>query len=192
MTSPSQQKKQQRQQAHHIRDGLCDADDGAAAKAAADNFLSYFNNTDGEIVSLYWPIGSEIDTRPLLHALHEQGVTCVLPVIEGAEQPLFFRRWQPGLVLVPGPFKVPVPPDTEDVLIPTHIVAPLLAFDRLGFRLGYGGGFYDRTLEKLRKGGNCTAVGYAFSGQEVQKIVIDAYDQKLDWIVTETDVRKFG
>ncbi|MCR9212147.1 MAG: 5-formyltetrahydrofolate cyclo-ligase [Proteobacteria bacterium] len=189
MTSSPIQKQRQRQDAHSVRNSLQDAD---AGKAAARNFQAKFKKLSTETVSLYWPIGSELDTRPLLHSLYDSGVTCVLPVIEAKDNPLFFRRWQPELTLVPGPFKVPVPPETEDILVPTVIVAPLLAFDRHGFRLGYGGGYYDRTLEKLRQTSNCTAVGYAYAGQEVTKIVTDEFDQKLDWVVTEIDVRKFG
>ncbi|USG62691.1 5-formyltetrahydrofolate cyclo-ligase [Sneathiella marina] len=188
MTSQASQKQVQRGHAQKIRDGLSVAD---AASLAADNFLHAFPPSKNETLSLYWPIGSELDTRPLLIKLHEAGVTCALPVIEKKNHPLFFRCWDPEMILQPGPFKVPVPPETAETVMPDVVITPLLAFDAAGYRLGYGGGFYDRTLEKLRRNSRCKAIGFGYVGQEVETVATDQYDQQLDAMVTERDVRIF-
>jgi 5-formyltetrahydrofolate cyclo-ligase len=188
LTSISEQKKRQRIEAHKTRNAIRVA---RAGNAAARNFFSNIEISTEDIVALYWPIGSELDTEPALSRLHETGIACVLPVIKGDSLPLMFRRWQPSIALQPGPFRVPVPPETEDILIPTLIVVPLLAFDEAGYRLGYGGGFYDRTLAAIRPDTGCRAIGYGYAGQQVAKVVTDDYDQRLDMMVTETDVREF-
>ncbi|MCF8468193.1 MAG: 5-formyltetrahydrofolate cyclo-ligase [Sneathiella sp.] len=187
--SLSQQKQAQRKAAFATRANI---DASGKGEAAASNFLKNFDALGGEILSLYWPLGDELDTKPLLHRLHELGVACALPVVEKKDQPLMFRKWELDTVLEPGNFNVLIPTKTAPELTPTIVLAPLLAFDARGYRLGYGGGFYDRTLEKLRKEGRCMAAGYAYAGQEVAKVVTDSYDQRLDWIVTEEYVRKIA
>jgi len=188
LTSKAAQKQAQRGHAQKIRDELSVTDAGSLA---ALNFFCAFHLSKHEIVSLYWPIGSELDTLPLLKKLHEAGVICALPVIKKKDHPLSFRRWRPETILQPGPFKVPIPPETDEMVLPSVVVTPLLAFDAAGYRLGYGGGFYDRTLEKLRRNSGCKAIGYGYVGQEVETIVTDQYDQQLDAMVTEIDVRTF-
>ena len=188
MTSKASQKQAQRGHAQKIRDNLLVTDAGSLA---ALNFFSAIPLSKNEIVSLYWPIGSELDTRPLLKKLHDAGVICALPVIKKKDHPLSFRRWRPDMILQPGPFKVPVPPETAEMVTPSVVVTPLLAFDAAGYRLGYGGGFYDRTLEKLRRNSSCKAIGYGYVGQAVGAVVTDQYDQQLDAMVTEIDVRTF-
>jgi 5-formyltetrahydrofolate cyclo-ligase len=114
-------------------------------------------------------------------------------VVVGKGQPLIFRAWHPGLALVAGGFKTEVPPHSSPELAPEILIVPLLAFDSEGYRLGYGGGFYDRTLEKLRKTGRRPlAVGVAFSAQHVARVPRDHYDQPLDWIVTEKNAQAFA
>lgn len=188
MTSQASQKQVQRGHAQTVRDGLTTDD---AGNLAAANFFTAFPLSNDKIVSLYWPIGSELDTRPLLTKLHDAGVICALPVIEKKDHPLSFRLWRPEMVLQPGPFKVPIPLETAEAVTPNVVITPLLAFDAAGYRLGYGGGFYDRTLEKLRRNHSCEAIGYGYAGQEVVTVVTDRYDQQLDAMVTEKDVRIF-
>lgn len=185
--SLSQQKQTQRDAAFAARATM--AAEGAG-DAAASRFLKEFIALDGETISLYWPLGTELDTISLLHALHERGVACALPVVEQKDQPLFFRKWEPDTVLEPGAFKVLVPAKTAPYVTPTMVITPLLAFDARGYRLGYGGGFYDRTLAKLKREGNCTAVGFAYAAQEVAQVVTDRHDHRLDWVVTDQYVRK--
>ena len=114
-----------------------------------------------------------------------------MPVIIGKGQALRFREWSPGVKMVEGSFKALIPEEGAWV-VPEVLIVPLLAFDARGFRLGYGGGFYDRTLEGLRAKGPVLAVGFAFSAQEVAVVPIDATDQRLDAVVTEKGVTIFA
>lgn len=137
-------------------------------------------------VAAYWPMGSEADPRPALAALHARGRMLCLPVVARRAAPLLFRRWTPDTPLVPGGFGVLVPAD-DDRVVPRALVVPLLAFDRTGCRLGYGGGYYDRTLAALRAAGPVLAVGLAFAAQEVPEVPCTVDDQRLDIIVTDRE-----
>ena len=156
-----------------------------AARHAAGNFLSAVGVDGNAIVSLYHPIKDELDTEPLAAALAEKGVRLALPVVAQKHAPLVFRAWRPGDRLVKGGYGIMTPEETAPVLRPDIVVAPLLAFTRNGGRLGYGGGYYDRTLAALRGDGAVLAVGYAYSAQEVDALPLTPLDQRLDWIVTE-------
>jgi len=136
----------------------------------------------------YMPMRTEIDPLPAMAA--HQGPVAV-PVIQGAGLPLRFREWTLGCALVEGPFRAMVPAEGAWVE-PELLIVPLVAFDARGFRLGYGGGFYDRTLQGLRARHPVLAVGFAFAAQEVDTVPVEATDQRLDAIVTETGVREFG
>lgn len=164
-----------------------------AGLALAQHFRGAIHLEAGAIVSGFWPMGDEIDVKPLLSQLHAAGHPVGLPVVVGKGQPLVFRTWHPGLALVAGGFKTEVPPPSSPELVPQVLIVPLLAFDAEGYRLGYGGGFYDRTLERLRNSGaRPLAVGVAFSAQRVARVPRDGFDQPLDWIVTEKSVQQFG
>ena len=113
-----------------------------------------------------------------------------VPVIMGKGLALRFREWSPGAAMVDGPFGALVPQDGAWV-VPEVLIVPLVAFDARGYRLGYGGGFYDRTLEGLRAQGLVWAVGFAFSGQEPPEVPIEVTDQRLDVLVTENGVVRF-
>lgn len=132
----------------------------------------------------YMPIRTEMDPRPAM-AAHTGPVA--VPVVTGTGAPLIFHRWRPDMPMVPGAFGAPVPQIAEE-LVPRVLIVPLLAFDRRGFRLGYGGGFYDRTLETLRRAGPVTAMGFAFAAQEVPMVPTEPTDQPLDLIVTEQGI----
>lgn len=135
----------------------------------------------GKILAGYWPMRGEPDPRPAM-AAHD-GPVC-LPVVPGKAVPLLFRGWN-GEPLVPGPFGTSHPPDSRPVLRPDLLIVPLVGFDRKGNRIGYGGGYYDRTLQLLRSAGSVTAIGLAFAVQELPDIPADPYDQPLDLIVTD-------
>lgn len=107
-----------------------------------------------------------------------------MPVIIAPKAPLKFRAWAPDCEMIKGTYGAMVP-KAGPWMTPDVVIVPLLAFDRLGYRLGYGGGFYDRTLEELRKNTKITAIGFAFSAQELSQVPIEETDQKLDLIVTE-------
>ena len=142
----------------------------------------------GKVLAGYMPMRTEID--PLSAMAAHQGPVGV-PVIIGKGLALQFRAWTSGAAMIEGAFKALIP-ETGDWVTPQVLIVPLLAFDARGYRLGYGGGFFDRTLQALRATGPTLAVGYAFSAQEVDHVPIDATDQRLDMIVTERGVRTFN
>jgi 5-formyltetrahydrofolate cyclo-ligase len=147
---------------------------------AADRLAQVLAPHAGKVLSGYWPMRTEIDPLPAL-ALHRGPVG--LPVTPPRGRPLTFRLWTPGAPLVPGAFGTRVPEGPE--IVPQVLVVPLLAFDRRGYRLGYGGGYYDRTLAALRAAGPCIAIGFAFAAQEVPEVPTGPTDERLDLIVTE-------
>lgn len=154
-----------------------------AAVDAMAVFLEAVSIGAEDIVSAYRPIFSELDPTPLMAALHRRGVRLCVPVITGAAQALAFRVWTPDTPMEIGAFGAEIPVATPEV-IPTILIAPMLAFDRSLWRLGYGGGFYDRTLEGLRAAGKARAYGYAYAEQEVSAVPIEPTDQRLDGITT--------
>ena len=156
---------------------------GQAAEILAD-FLA---GQAGKVLAGYMPMRTEIDPLPAMAA--HQGPVGV-PVILGPGQPLKFREWTPGCAMQEGAFKAFIPVDGAWVE-PAVVIVPLVAFDARGYRLGYGGGFYDRTLEGLRARHATIAVGFAFAAQEMAAVPIEKTDQRLDFIVTETGVRAF-
>lgn len=137
----------------------------------------------GAIVSGYHPMGSELDCLPLMSALAETATTC-LPVVAGTQKPLNFRVWRPGEPLEPAGFGTQVPAAEASGITPSVLLVPLLAFDARGYRLGYGGGFYDRTLAQLGTA-KVLAVGLAFGGQQVEEVPTGRFDLPLDAVVTE-------
>jgi 5-formyltetrahydrofolate cyclo-ligase len=161
----------------------------AAGAHVRDRFLSELlpslNHRDGVIVAGYIPVRDELDPRPLLFAMEERGYPLAAPSVVGRGAPLVFRRWDVYASLAPGHFGIPEPPPHAPVVEPDLLLVPLLAFDRRGHRLGYGRGYYDRTLAGLRARRPIIAVGLAFAAQEVLSLPISDDDQRLDWIVTE-------
>jgi 5-formyltetrahydrofolate cyclo-ligase len=139
------------------------------------------------IVSAYLATGSELDPMPAMQALHGLGYRLCVPVTGRPGTPLRFREWRPGVALIEGALRIPEPAEGA-LLVPELLVVPLLAFDRRGYRLGYGGGFYDRTLAGLRAEAAATAVGYGFAAQEVDAVLTGPHDEPLDAIVTEAEV----
>lgn len=163
-----------------------------AAEAARDRFLAAGLHDGARIASGYRRIRSELDPTPLMLALALAGCRLCVPVIEGRGLPLSFREWTPASRMRPGPFGAQIPGE-GDWLQPELLIVPLLAFDAAGRRLGYGGGFYDRTLARLRAGGApVRAVGFGYAAQQVDEVPADATDQLLDAIVTEAGVLRPG
>lgn len=158
-----------------------------AAGLLAVRFLDAVPLAGVGAVSGFLPIGSEIDVRPLLGRLREKGIDTCLPAVVAHGMPLIFRRWRDGDALVDEEFGTRAPAPDATVIEPDLLLVPMLAFDRDGFRLGYGGGFYDRTLAQLRAEKRVRAVGVAFAGQEVAYVPREDLDESLDWIVTERE-----
>lgn len=138
------------------------------------------------MVAGYHALGSELSPWPVLRRLQAAGARIALPVAPEPHAALVFRAFAPGQAMAPDAAGVPSPAEDAERLIPDLVIAPLIAFDRQGFRLGQGGGYYDRTLQALRAAGHVFVVGLAYSGQEVDRIPRDAHDQPLDAILTET------
>ncbi len=158
-----------------------------AGASLAERFLEAVSPPSAGIVSAYVPLLHEIDVWPLLTRLHARGHGCALPVAERRGVPLVFRQWAPDTPLSPGLFGVPEPDGGSPVLRPDLVGVPLVAFDRAGGRLGYGAGFYDRTLAALRRTAPVVAVGIAFAGQEWPQVPTEPHDEPLDWIITERE-----
>ncbi|WP_299412302.1 5-formyltetrahydrofolate cyclo-ligase [uncultured Sulfitobacter sp.] len=179
-------KAQARKEAFARRKPLFDAANAAQAGYLSEVLAGY----RGVPVSGFMPIRTEIDPRPAMAEATAHGMVGV-PVIEAEAQPLKFARWTPDAAMVAGSFGAAIP-ETLEFFEPEILIVPLLSFDRKGGRLGYGGGFYDRTLEMLRARRATIAVGFAFSGQEVDAAPLEATDQPLDLIVTEAGVIEVG
>lgn len=164
-----------------------------AALRAARRFLEAAPDcAPGAVLAVYWPIRAEIDPLPLARLAHEAGWRIALPVILGKGRPLAFRLWVPGAPLAEGPFGARVPPDSAPQADPDLLAAPLAAFDRSGGRLGYGGGFYDRTLADLRARKAVWAAGFAFAAQESPQLPQDSTDARLDAVITEREIIRFA
>ncbi len=161
--------------------------DPSAPLAARDAFLGAGLLKGAEIVAGYRPIRTELDPTPLMETLHAAGHRLCVPVIDGAGLPLLFREWWPGMAMEAGPFGAEIPAEGA-WLDPDLLIAPLVAFDRARWRLGYGGGFYDRTLAKLGAIKPIAVIGYAFAAQEMPEIPREPTDQRLDAVVTEREV----
>ncbi|ATF17788.1 5-formyltetrahydrofolate cyclo-ligase [Phaeobacter gallaeciensis] len=144
----------------------------------------------GVPLSGYMPIRTEIDPLPAMAEAAAHGPVCV-PVIQAKDTPLKFSRWQPDGALRDGPFGAKVP-EVDDYLEPEILIVPLVAFDAQGGRLGYGGGFYDRTLELLRGKRATLAIGFAFDAQEADDLPLEPTDQPLDMLITESRVLQFS
>jgi 5-formyltetrahydrofolate cyclo-ligase len=167
------------------RRGLREANPDAASQAAARLPLDRLPAFD--VYSGYMPQGSEIDPAPLLARLAATGAAIALPSALSWEEPLEFRLWAPGVALEPDAFGVPAPPPEAEPVMPDLIVAPLLAFDRRGGRLGQGAGHYDRVIANLRAAKPVFVLGLAYSGQELPELPMEPHDQRLDAILTETE-----
>ena len=157
------------------------------ANSAQSGYLSeVLAGYRGVPLSGFMPIRTEIDPTPAMAEATAHGPVGV-PVIEKADHPLKFAHWTPDTVMVPGAFGASIP-ERPSYFEPEIVIVPLLAFNRQGGRLGYGGGFYDRTLEMLRGRRPTLAIGFAFAGQEVDDLPLEATDQPLDMMVTEAGV----
>ena len=139
------------------------------------------------VVSAFHPIREEPDTLALLKALTEDGFATVLPVVVGRDSDLVFRLWRPGDPTVLGRMAIPEPLEAASAVEPDLLFVPLACFDRRGHRIGYGAGYYDRSLARLRRMKRIHAVGVAYGVCEVAAVPYEAHDQSLDEIVTERE-----
>lgn len=141
----------------------------------------------GRVVSGYWPIKGEPDLRGWLAALHGRGAVVALPVVETRGAPLAFRRWEPGMAMERGHWNIPVPPESAERVTPEVALAPLMGWDMDGFRLGYGGGYFDRTLAALEP--RPWVIGVGFQSARLDTIHPQPHDIPLSAIVTEAGLQ---
>jgi 5-formyltetrahydrofolate cyclo-ligase len=167
------------------RASLDAAEMGRAGSALASHGLGFLPSmAPGSVVSGFAPMPDEVRIWPLLRRLADSGISLALPVMQGKARPLLFRAWRLGDPMDKGVWDIPEPKADKSELEPDILLVPLLAFDRQGWRLGYGGGFYDRTLSGLRSRKAVTAVGLGYDQQQVDAVPHLAYDQRLDWVLT--------
>jgi 5-formyltetrahydrofolate cyclo-ligase len=173
-----------------------DADERAHAAgsvaAHAEALLAVSPEVSAPVVSSYWAIGPEIDPVSLEAALVARSASLALPVMVGKGKPLLFRRYAHGDKVAPRTWGIHEPLATAASVAPDILLVPLLAADVTGARLGYGGGFYDRTLKALRETKTVVAVGLCYDEQIVDAVPHLHYDERLDWLLTPTGIRKCG
>ena len=180
-----EEKKAARQAAILRRDAAHAALAASAPGRVAAHFAAALRLAPGAAISGYWPGRSELDIRPLLTRLQGTGHPIGLPVVVGRGKPRLFREWRPGDRLEPRAFGLQEPLATAPEVVPRVLLVPLLAFDREGYRIGYGGGYYDLTLATLRARGEVLAIGVGYAAQGVARLPHDGRDERLDWMVTE-------
>ncbi|HEX5278519.1 MAG TPA: 5-formyltetrahydrofolate cyclo-ligase [Micropepsaceae bacterium] len=160
------------------------------SKAMALQFLMQVPVPPNAVVSSYWAIGDEADPQFLESELRRRGHRIVMPRVAGRNRPLDFHLWEAGAQLVRGGFGLSQPSPDWPKLDPDVLIVPMLAFDRAGYRVGYGAGYYDRSIRGLRAAKSITAAGFAFEVQEFPELPHLDHDERLDWIVTENRARR--
>lgn len=141
----------------------------------------------GSVVSMYWPIKGELDIRPLMEALHGEGILVALPVVETKAAPLVFRRWMPDTRMERGYWNILVPPTEAQILTPDAMLVPLVGWDMEGYRLGYGGGYFDRTLATLSP--PPFSIGIGLQSAQLATIYPQPHDIPLNLILTEAGLQ---
>jgi 5-formyltetrahydrofolate cyclo-ligase len=179
-----------RKRAHAKREAILPAARAEASQAAAQHFFDGISLRPGEIVAAYWPIRDELDCQPIMIKLMDAMQPVCLPLVLGPDEPLDLRLWEEGAPLYPSGFGTLAPSELAPLVEPDIVLMPLLGFDKRGTRLGYGGGYYDRTLAVMRK--TPRLIGLAFDCQEIDEIPREFHDVPLDAVVTEGGVRYFS
>ena len=180
-----------RREAMARREALPTVDRVAAAQTIAARGLPV-TIVPGSTVSGYSPLKSEISPMPLLRRCADEGAALALPVVVGRGHPLIMRGWAFGAPLTSGVWGIRQPPPAAPEVFPDILIVPLLAFDRRGHRVGYGAGYYDKTLARLRAIKKVTAIGIAFAAQEVDEVPTTPRDAPLDFVLTEREIIDVG
>ena len=177
-------KKELRRRAKAVRNEAFLRHGVRAAQALAETGIAFARRPAPAVVSGFLTIGEEIDPTPLMVRLLGEGYRLALPVMEGKGLPLVFRAWTPGDLLAETTWGIREPLASAPDVEPDIVLSPLLAFDANGHRLGYGGGFYDRSLARLRALKPVVAIGVGYDEQQVDAVPHLDYDQPLDWVLT--------
>lgn len=186
----SAEKQQLRAVLRSRRAALAAAQPGHAAALAGFAVEPVF--ATAAVIAGYWPLPGEADVLPLLAALHQRGHALALPRMVGPQHGLAFHAWEPGAALARGAYGIAEPLAAAPLAVPDLVLVPLLGFDRAGRRLGYGGGFYDRTLAAARAERPTRVIGIAFAGQELENLPEEPFDQRLDGMLTERGLIRCG
>ncbi len=179
-----------RARAHAQRARFLETHRADASRAVAEHFFAEVALRPDDVVAAYWPIRDELDCTQIVTRLQFEGWRVCLPVVVGNGLPLEMRIWEQGTPLFPAGFGTLAPDDSAPRAVPDVVLVPLLGFDKHGTRLGYGGGYYDRTVAAMAR--TPRLVGLSFSAQEVDFIPRGAHDYPLDSVVTERGIRHFG
>lgn len=175
------------------RKGVTPEQRAETAQALAWTGLSFVQPlATGTIVSGFASLSDELDCMPLMHRLAGEGLGLGLPLVTGKGKPLTFRSWKPGDAMDAGVWGIAQPKADKAEVEPDILLVPLLAVDRSGWRLGYGGGFYDRTLQGLRSRKAIIAIGLAYEDQVVDAVPHLDYDEPLDWVLTPAGPLRCG
>ena len=162
------------------------------AEIISNHFYSWFKNQKNIYnLAFYYPINTEVDPFPIARLLKERNLNYCLPVVQKLNSPLIFKEWKEDTKLVVSNFGAKIPSE-GDLIVPDLMLIPLLAYDDFGYRLGYGGGFYDRTIKYFRRNKQVKYIGLAFSGQKsYHDLPSEVYDVPLDAVLTETGMDYF-
>jgi 5-formyltetrahydrofolate cyclo-ligase len=174
-------RKAERERLIGARLGLCADYRAAQTLAIAGDLSPLIPTAPGTMISVYWPIRAEPDLRPWMHAMWEREVRIALPVAIAMGQPLIFREWRPNTRMARGLWKIPYPADGAEV-VPSVVLAPVVGFDKDCFRLGYGGGFFDRTLARFTE--KPLVIGVGYPSALIPTIFPQPHDIPMDWVVT--------
>lgn len=175
------------------RDAVSIQERAQAATALAALFMSQIAIERDAVIGGYFPFRSEFNVQPLLRVLAETGRAIALPVVTGPRQPLLFRRYRLGDTMSLNRLGIPEPDAHAPEMMPSHLLVPLLAFDDRLYRLGYGGGYYDRTLAALQaRGRRPVAIGIAYEAQLVPSVPHGPHDHTLDMVASEVFLRRAG
>jgi 5-formyltetrahydrofolate cyclo-ligase len=181
-----------REEAKSVRKAAFDRHGPKASERLAAHGLNFLPPAAGAIVSGFLAIRDEIDPVPLLNNLHAEGYRLALPVMVGKAKPLVMKAWAPGDELAETTWGIREPLASAPETFPDVVLVPLLVFDERGYRLGYGGGYYDRTLALLRRRKPIIAVGIAYDEQKVDAVPHCDYDERLDWVLTPSGPQKMA
>jgi 5-formyltetrahydrofolate cyclo-ligase len=175
------------------RDGVSAEERAQTAEGLAWEGIGFVRPLrDGAVVSGFASLPNELDCMPLLARLAGEGLRLALPRVEGKGKPLAFHEWASGDTMDAGVWGIAEPKADRSSLEPDILLVPLLAVDRAGWRLGYGGGFYDRTLARLRSAKPIIAIGLAYDAQIVDDVPHLDYDEPLDWVLTPSGALRCG
>jgi 5-formyltetrahydrofolate cyclo-ligase len=172
-----------------LRRSLAPAERRAFGRAIEAQLFSLLTELRPRFLGAYWPFRAEFDPRPLLARLTEEGVRIALPAVVDKKGPLEYRAWRPGESLIDGVWGIPTP-EKREIVLPEAVLVPLVGFDRASYRLGYGGGYFDRTLAALAP--RPLAIGIGFEILQIETIHPQPHDMPMDLVVTEKGVRRRG